>query len=731
LPVPQQNSLVFCDQLDTSVVDDLGKDLIKITKIGIVILIIVALLMLLGNCALEWYKWRCLKQHLQYTREAWTTDPTLYYKSSMNTTPEVKLTDHNLLMLQASSQHPLLTRIANQLTALLRLSPSQHTNLQWFFHYVFHPPALACFLIGFFGLLSVELQLLAIHPLEAKYQAQAVSTVNDFSNTIAASMNASMYNQSALYANDINSRVDAVQSTINDGLFGWVNGTTTTLNDTLNTFYSDIQDAVSTVFNGTILENPVQDFIKCFIGSKVDALEDALTFLHNNLNVDMPRVNDSVLVLSPAQVDEATKPIAAAAIGGGNDDNEGLVGRLVNSYVSSLKKERIMFAVFMGLWGVVVLIALGVILWHSYGKGWLEARRRRKWQEEQRGGLASFALGSGIGPKDVVADEKGGMQSFAPPFPEPNPNPFTVVRSPREERAPPIRRSSESFFDDQDRPTGSRFTISPPQKLMAIGRKAIGRERSPADAEQHAPASPVLEHKQTNKPQTPGWLRPLVRMFSRSGGTDDDAASDTSRESFRERRPPHLTISTEHGAPDGNLPAIDRSVEPRSAWSVSPGPSAALPPTLPWTQNIIPSPPPPGLYPVTPLEPKPRRKVSVPENVDSTPESEPDLTLEPSTSQPQVRFVAPLPIHHAFSKQPQEASPPPVTSPVAAAPLPWAINSLAPPPDRHRTDQPQVTFSADPFSTPFDDEHAINTARMSFNRRQSKPTNPFIGGFAI
>ena len=127
----------------------------------------------------------------------------------------------------------------------------------WFAHYVFHPPALACFLIGVFGLLSVEIQLLAIGPIQHKYEQQASASVSDFSNLIATSVNASMYNDSATYAGQVNARVDAIQSSINDGLFGWVNSTTTTLNETVNTFYSDVQNLVNTVFGNTILNDPV------------------------------------------------------------------------------------------------------------------------------------------------------------------------------------------------------------------------------------------------------------------------------------------------------------------------------------------------------------------------------------------------------------------------------------------------------------------------------------------
>ncbi|KAH9942410.1 uncharacterized protein BXZ73DRAFT_41013 [Epithele typhae] len=372
LPVPSQNSVTFCDQMDTSIVDDLGRDLVKAVKIGTVLLIVLIFLLILANCALEWYKWRTMKKHFTYIREGMASDPDVAKSHSRDGRLMVGMSDHDLMSIEGTMSHPLITKGVNWLQALLRLRKSRKDKLIWFFHYVFHPPALACFIIGVFGLISVQLQLLVIGPIQAHYQQQAAASVADFSTLIATSINASMYNDSMTYANDINTRVDLVQSTINDGMFGWVNTTTTTLNTTINTFYTDVQNIVNTIFGNTILAEPVEEFVQCFLGSKVDAIESALTFLHDNLHVDIPRVNDSVLVLSPQMVNEAAQPIAQAAIGtsdsGDGTGSDGLVGRVISVYVKSLEKERIMFAIFAGLWLVVVFMALAILFWNSYGR---------------------------------------------------------------------------------------------------------------------------------------------------------------------------------------------------------------------------------------------------------------------------------------------------------------------------------------------------------------------------
>jgi hypothetical protein len=654
LPVPPQNRLTFCGTLDTSVIDDLGRDLLKAARIGTVIIVLLALVLLAGNCALQWYQWRCLKRHLEYTRQAWLTDPTLHHDDREGSTPTVMLTDHNLLMLRANSSHPLLTRIANVLTARLGLSPSQHIHLQWFFSYIFHPPALACFLIGFFGLLSVQLQLLAVGPLAAKYADRAQASAADFSAVIVSSVNQSMQNQSAAYAAAVNGQVDTIQNTINEGLFGWVNVTTTTLNTTISTFYADIQGAVDTVFNGTILEAPANAFLQCFIGSKVDAIENALTFLNNNLHVDMPRVNSSVLMLSQAQVDEATQPIAQAAIGGGDGDNEGLLGRLVKTYVASLEKERVMFAIFMALWGIVVLVAIGVILWHSYGRPLMERRKKREWAQRQRGLLA---LGNIPFPSEDGLGEKRSDNFFDhPPLDKP---------APKDKRPSPFSRFAAV-------PLGFK---NPGPSLSSLLDRAKGL--LPSREAKDTPPVPPPRPRPNPNPN----LRISVTRLS-------DIYSPTS-------------------------PSHEQNV-PKSAWSVSTD-GARSAPTVSWATRI--SPPQPlnarGRAMGLPPNPAPAksRAQNVPVYVDEVDSGENlaglGVPLHSAFAGASAKVTPPPVMSPIYSTQHQRLAPPPAHRRAPSGP----------PPQRSLT-QAQAQAGArrstsaerlpNPFVTPFDDEEDGN-----------------------
>lgn len=357
--------MTFCEKLDTSVVDDLNADLVKNVRLGLFILLGIAGFLLTMNCLLTWYRWRCLKWNFEFTRQAWLSDPTVLHPDSQGSVPHIPLNDRNMMMLGSDMQNPFMTKVMNQISTRFRLTPKQHIHARWFFQYISHTPAITCLFIGLFGLFSIQLQLYAMGPLVARYRGRAQSSVSDFGQLVASSTYSSMLNQSSTYANEVNGRVIAIETTVNDGLFAWVNVTTTTLNNTINAVYKDMQDAVTLVFGSSILEEPAQQLLRCLIGSKVDAVEKAITFLHDNLQIDLPRVNEKVLVLSPESVDEATRPIAAAAIGGGAGDDEGFLGQIIKAFVATLEKERLMFLIFIGLWVIVVLLGLLVVIWHS------------------------------------------------------------------------------------------------------------------------------------------------------------------------------------------------------------------------------------------------------------------------------------------------------------------------------------------------------------------------------
>src|SRR5260221_6161799 len=115
----------------------------------------------------------------------------------------------------------------------------------------------------------------------------------------------------------------------------------------------------------------------------------------------MTLVPNDLLMLSNSTVDEVTHPISDAAVGGNTPSNsnstsspdgneQGLVGKFISRYVASLKKERLLFSIFLILWLIVALIALLIIAWHSYGVEWVKERKKRKFQREKEGHITPW-----------------------------------------------------------------------------------------------------------------------------------------------------------------------------------------------------------------------------------------------------------------------------------------------------------------------------------------------------
>jgi hypothetical protein len=130
LAVPARSTIQFCNELDTSVVDDLGRDLRQIGRIGIILMLLVLVLLTLGAMALEWYKWRVLQSELERTREAWSTDSNVQQTMAHGDVPTMAMSDHNLMLLHVTQQHPLMSALANRLAIAMRLSATSYTHLR-------------------------------------------------------------------------------------------------------------------------------------------------------------------------------------------------------------------------------------------------------------------------------------------------------------------------------------------------------------------------------------------------------------------------------------------------------------------------------------------------------------------------------------------------------------------------------------------------------------------------
>lgn len=177
---------------------------------------------------------------------------------------------------------------------------------------------------------------------------------------------------SAQFADTSNAVLGAYQDAFNNDMFGWANQTTTSINDTVTSFYTDLSSIVNTTFGDTPLAFPAAELVRCLIGSKVEGIQKALTFIHDNAHVSLPTISPTLLMLSPNQ----TQELAASVSGTGSADGdqgfaEELVAKLVNTYRKSLEATRIGALVMIALYAFVALLGVGAVVWDT-----IRARRQ-------------------------------------------------------------------------------------------------------------------------------------------------------------------------------------------------------------------------------------------------------------------------------------------------------------------------------------------------------------------
>ncbi len=64
-----------------------------------------------------------------------------------------------------------------------------------------------------------------------------------------------------------------MQTELNSHVLNWVGTTTSTMNATLNDFLDGITDALTSTFGGTPFNAPLQTFVQCILGRKLEVLK--------------------------------------------------------------------------------------------------------------------------------------------------------------------------------------------------------------------------------------------------------------------------------------------------------------------------------------------------------------------------------------------------------------------------------------------------------------------------
>ncbi|GAA5993223.1 hypothetical protein JCM10908_004517 [Rhodotorula pacifica] len=389
LPVPAKETVQLCQELDTSWIDEVGNDLAKFVKIAIGLVVLAMALFIAANALWEKYRYRAFIGGVDAAREAWLRDlldsaqsAGRYAQQAHNpafhtATADETLSRTNLLSFLNASSHPTLFKHISRLSSLLSLRTSNaKANLIWFLSYIADPYAWGFLALGVVGLIVVQIQIAVLDgPIRDLTHKRAEQGAGEFSSSVMETMNGKMRNASMEWANSTNAAILGIEDGINENLFSWVNTTTVTLNSTMNGFYDEITDTITDVFNGTILQDPALGLVYCLVGSKVDAISTALTWIDDHAHLSLPTVSPSILLLSPNRTEDLTSSLTNPE---SSISAPSIADKMINAYSRSLEQQRMGFFVAIGIWALVFLMGVIGAWWRAVGQNLWRRRRGRR-----------------------------------------------------------------------------------------------------------------------------------------------------------------------------------------------------------------------------------------------------------------------------------------------------------------------------------------------------------------
>ncbi|KAL4891898.1 plasma membrane fusion protein prm1 [Aspergillus ambiguus] len=337
LPVPAKEQLTFCDGNDgiNSFFDKVANIMTTARTIFIAVLIIAAVLVCVPVGWQEIRRWRTMKERSQLVHKDAHDPMDVVYIISRPYTAEAGV--------KAAS------RFSNSRRQIL---------VRWVVAYATSPPALFVLCLALAGLFACLCQYLLLKAVE-KTVPELTSEVGQFADKVVDKLQ----DTSVKWANDANGVIGDMNSDLNKDIFGWVNTSTTAVNDTLDAFVEKTTGVLNDTFGDTVLNEPVQEVYNCLIGLKVEAVQKALTWVHDHAHVDFPLLPNDTFSrgaadsISSGNTDPSDSFLADASDQTSNKITE-VVFRVTDKIQDGIRTETIISAVILLVWVLNALIGI-------------------------------------------------------------------------------------------------------------------------------------------------------------------------------------------------------------------------------------------------------------------------------------------------------------------------------------------------------------------------------------
>lgn len=147
--------------------------------------------------------------------------------------------------------------------------------------------------------------------------------------------------QARAYAQRVQMLLDALALELDSVLFETVRAHSARVLAEVESVQAAINTTIVDFFGGTFLESPLQTVVYCTVGRKIDMIEEGLAWLLDNLAVELPQLN--LTVIEQAVLGSVEQSGASALMGSA-------LSTAVESLESATATEFIVVSVFAGIW---------------------------------------------------------------------------------------------------------------------------------------------------------------------------------------------------------------------------------------------------------------------------------------------------------------------------------------------------------------------------------------------
>lgn len=334
-PVPQKEQLTFCSDDDgiNAFFDKLAALARSARRVSIGVLVVLAIVACFPMAYREILRWRKMQERATLLSQG-IYDP---------------------IDVVQSASRPFSTSLG--LKAAARFGSTRRQILaRWFVAYATSPAAFFLISLGIAGLFACLCQYILLKTI-AKETPGLAKHVGEFAGKVIKILD----NSSQQWAVGTNEVIESTNNDLNEKIFGWVNTTTGTVNDTLNAFVDKMSDGLNTTFGGTILHDPIKEVLNCLIGLKIAGIQKGLTWVSDHAHIKFPLLaNDTFSLGAAASVASDSKEASDSFLA---DPGSKATDKITNAVVEMTQKieKGILEEVFISLFILMAWVILVII----------------------------------------------------------------------------------------------------------------------------------------------------------------------------------------------------------------------------------------------------------------------------------------------------------------------------------------------------------------------------------